>query len=300
MYPDYVVMNKSDLLATKGLSLDRLRALLAVSDAGGIARAAPGDATRQSQLSRQLGELERALGVRLRARDGRVLGLTAAGRELASAARDLVRRLEEVRAHGEDAELELTVGAGDGVLSWWVVPALAGMKRRARASLVALSSEAAIERLALGELDVALVRRTAVPRPMRARAIGGADEVLMVPRAKAKRGMTAGEALRAVPLAVTTGEPGAWAHAKTVLRRLGVAPRGVLACETFPLVCRAVATGGYAGWLPLRARREAGDVVVLDEPGVARRGVALAIVWTASLERRGGAMPWLEELCGRL
>ena len=238
-------MPESTLLATKGLSLDRLRALLAVADAGGIARAAPGDATRQSQLSRQLGELERALGVRLTARDGRARVLTAAGRELASAARDLVRRLEDVRAHGANAELQLTLGAGDGVLSWWVVPAVAAMKRRAR-------------------------------------------------------GMSAAKALATVPLAVTTGEPGAWSHATSVLRRLGVTPRGMLACETFPLVCRAVASGTYAGWLPLRARREAGDVVVMDDPGVARRGVGLAVVWTAGLERRAGAVEWLDELCTRL
>ena len=45
-----------------GLSLDRLNSFLQVAEARGLARAAPGDPVRQSQLSRQLKELENALG----------------------------------------------------------------------------------------------------------------------------------------------------------------------------------------------------------------------------------------------
>lgn len=41
----------------KGMSLERLDAFLAVLEAGGIARAAPGQPVRQSQLSRQISEL---------------------------------------------------------------------------------------------------------------------------------------------------------------------------------------------------------------------------------------------------
>ena len=52
-------------MTAKGLSLERLASFLAVVDARGIARAAPGQPVRQSQLSRQIGELERALGVAL-------------------------------------------------------------------------------------------------------------------------------------------------------------------------------------------------------------------------------------------
>lgn len=290
-------MDENELLGTKGLSLERLQSLLLVHAAGGIARAAPGNATRQSQLSRQLGELETALGVPLTEKQGRTLVLTAAGRELATAARDLVDGLVRVRSRAEDAELRITIGAGDGVLSWWVVPALARMKHRARVTLVALSSDAVIERLALGEVDVGIVRRTEVPKPMRTRSIGAADEVLMVPRAKCKRGATAADVLANVPIAATTGEPGALAHAKSVLRRLGIEPKSMLECETFPMVCRAVATGEYAGWLPMRAREEAGDVAVFDDVGVARKGVGLAIAWTGRLDRRAGVGAWVEELC---
>lgn len=296
-YHDCIVMDENELLGTKGLSLERLQSLLLVHAAGGIARAAPGNATRQSQLSRQLGELETALGVPLTEKQGRTLVLTAAGRELATAARDLVDGLVRVRSRAEDAELRITIGAGDGVLSWWVVPALARMKHRARVTLVALSSDAVIERLALGEVDVGIVRRTEVPKPMRTRSIGAADEVLMVPRAKCKRGATAADVLANVPIAATTGEPGALAHAKSVLRRLGIEPKSMLECETFPMVCRAVATGEYAGWLPMRAREEAGDVAVFDDVGVARKGVGLAIAWTGRLDRRAGVGAWVEELC---
>jgi DNA-binding transcriptional LysR family regulator len=46
-----------NLFSERGLSLDRLKVLIEVRDAGSIAQAAPGDPVRQSQYSRQLREL---------------------------------------------------------------------------------------------------------------------------------------------------------------------------------------------------------------------------------------------------
>ncbi len=60
------------LFAKRGLSLDRLRVLCEVADAGGIARAARNDPTRQSQFSRQLKELEDFFEVELTRRQARV------------------------------------------------------------------------------------------------------------------------------------------------------------------------------------------------------------------------------------
>src|SRR5689334_689413 len=60
--PDYPVMFEN-LFSDRGLSIDRLRVLVEVHDAGGIAQAAPGDPVRQSQYSRQLRELSEFFGV---------------------------------------------------------------------------------------------------------------------------------------------------------------------------------------------------------------------------------------------
>ncbi len=50
------------LFSERGLSLDRLKVLIEVRDAGSIAQAAPGDPVRQSQYSRQLRELSEFFG----------------------------------------------------------------------------------------------------------------------------------------------------------------------------------------------------------------------------------------------
>ena len=64
---------------TQGLSIERLESFLAIAEAGGIAKAAPGNPSRQSQLSRQLREVQAALGVRLVAPAVRGVALTAEG-----------------------------------------------------------------------------------------------------------------------------------------------------------------------------------------------------------------------------
>ena len=51
------------LFTVSGLSLDRLRTFLRVAEAGNLAKAAKGDATQQSQFSRQIKELEAFFGV---------------------------------------------------------------------------------------------------------------------------------------------------------------------------------------------------------------------------------------------
>src|SRR5262249_14003214 len=99
-----------------GLSLDRLRSFLAVADAGAIARAAPGDPVRQSQLSRQIGELEQFFGHGLVERRGRGLALTRAGEHLAVTVRELIAGLHDVAAVAEDAPIAAALGAGDSLL----------------------------------------------------------------------------------------------------------------------------------------------------------------------------------------
>ncbi|RYE84787.1 MAG: hypothetical protein EOO75_17705, partial [Myxococcales bacterium] len=167
---------------------------------------------------------------------------------------------------------------------------------RARVQLVTLSSPDILDRLAVGELDAGLVRRADVPPPLRSRALGRVDEALFVPRRLVRPGASPEAQLDGLPLAVTTGEPGAAEHADAVLRRLGVAPGARLSCETYPQAARAVASGAWAGWLPVRAAPDAGEAVMLRTRGLLRPAVSLALVWHPRLERRRGALAWLESL----
>ena len=111
------------LPSLRGLSLDRLSSFLQIADAGGLARAAPGDPIRQSQLSRQLKDLESALEQPLFLRTGRGMDLTAAGASLARVIRELGQGLTDVAA-AEQGPVRVALGAGDSVLQWLVLPRL--------------------------------------------------------------------------------------------------------------------------------------------------------------------------------
>jgi DNA-binding transcriptional LysR family regulator len=72
-----------DIFTLKGLSFDRLRAFIAVFESESVTRAAGGDPTRQSQYSRQIRELEEALGVKLFDRRNRSEFICSAGNHFA-------------------------------------------------------------------------------------------------------------------------------------------------------------------------------------------------------------------------
>ena len=112
------------LFAERGLSLDRLKVLIAVRDAGSIAQAAPGDPVRQSQYSRQLRELSEFFGCEVAQRRGKILKLTEQGERLAELAREQLRSLDDFRAECKQTSVAFTIGAGDSLIQWLVIPRL--------------------------------------------------------------------------------------------------------------------------------------------------------------------------------
>ena len=116
-------------LTRKGLSLERLRSFLRVAEAGGFARAAPAEPVTQSQLNRQVRELEDALGCALFERRGRHVELTVSGERLAAVVRDLLSGLSEVST-GESRRTTVSLGAGDSVVQWVLLPAVAALRAK--------------------------------------------------------------------------------------------------------------------------------------------------------------------------
>src|SRR5688572_20548346 len=101
------------LFSERGLSLDRLKVLIEVRDAGSIAQAAPGDPVRQSQYSRQLRELSEFFGCEVTQRRGKILKLTSQGERLAELAREYLRSLDDFRAECKQQSVAFSIGAGD-------------------------------------------------------------------------------------------------------------------------------------------------------------------------------------------
>src|SRR5881409_3442212 len=99
------------LFADRGLSLDRLRALLKVAATGSIVKAAAGDAIKQSQYSRQIKELEDFFQAKLTERQGKGIHLTAKGTELARISRFFLRGLANFQRGCLAQEQSFRIGA---------------------------------------------------------------------------------------------------------------------------------------------------------------------------------------------
>ena len=221
-----------------GLSLDRLHSFLQVADAGGLSRAAPGDPVRQSQLSRQLKDLETALKQPLFLRTGRGLELTPAGSALARVVRELGQGLTDVAA-AERGPVRVSLGAGDSVLQWLVLPKLGELQAAlsgVQLELGALGSDGVVSALQEHRIDLGLLRASEALGELKTVRLGQVSYALFCAAGRGK-----------LPLAVPTTERGL----EPALARLGPAALG---CESFPQVAQAVRSGSFTGVLPTFAR----------------------------------------------
>lgn len=247
-----------ELFARRGLSLERMHSFLAVADAGSIAKAAGSDPVKQSQFSRQIGELEEFFGVRLTRRQGRSLVLTTSGRELATMIRGQFDGLEGFLQNATDAPVEMSIGAGDSLISWLILPRLAAFQSRyprLRVKVHNLRSRDIIERLGEMRLDFGLVRAKTVRPPLRQARLGNVPFLLFVPKALLKQAprLSPMEMLARFPIATLGSDGDFFEGLIDEARRRKTEINFKLLTESFPQAARAVMTGHYAAVLPAHA-----------------------------------------------
>ena len=278
------------LFQRRGLSIDRLLSFLMVADAGGLAAAAPRNNTRQSQLSRQISELEEFFGKPLVERRGRGIALTPVGAHLAVVLRELVTGLQDVASASEsDALLQLRVslGAGDSLLHAWVIPRIGTTLGGVSLTLKALSSADVLPRLIDARLDFGIVRTADIPASLRSKVLGTVDYALYVPKQLRTKGPIK-HMLQSLPLAMQNGDPEFNERLTTAFEKAGIKLTPSLVCETFPQAQRAVATGRYAAVLPTFARAELPEKSFdeIRDPALGRHASKVSLVWAARLERQ--------------
>lgn len=271
------------LLARSGLSLDRLASFVAIADAGGLSAAARGDAVRQSQMSRQLKELETFFGTALIERRRGVFRLTPTGRDLVQIVRPALAGLEDLGRRCGGEPLDVHLGAGESVLVWKLVPRLGGVlaaDAAVRFTLHNLRTADILARLREGRLDLGIVRQSAVEDGLASVPAGEVRHALFVarpqgagarsaspdaaPRGKVRRrAMAAGtmgagsvdpeEVLGRAPVAVLEGNEAAGEAVESWAREAGVALRVGLRCTSLVQVAAAVEHLGMAAVLPVWA-----------------------------------------------
>jgi DNA-binding transcriptional LysR family regulator len=281
-----------ELLSRRGLSLDRLHSFLKVAEAGGIARAAGDDVVRQSQFSRQIGELEEFFGTQLTTRHGRVLALTEAGRELAALVRGQLRGFEDFLKSRSDELIEVQIGAGDSLLTWLLIPKLEAFQRefpRVQVKICNLRSGEIIQRVAEMRLDFGLARAGLVRPPLKHHVLGRVDYRLFVPKKFQRQAahLTPLEMLVKFPIATLGSDAAFFGSVLRSAERRGSLVNLRLVTESFPQAARAVLSGGYAGILPAHA---AGDLepfgaVAFELPFLREETRKVALVWNARLLR---------------
>jgi DNA-binding transcriptional LysR family regulator len=164
-----------------GLSLDRLKTFCMVVRAGSITAAAADDPNRQSQFSRQIKDLEEAIGKQLVKKEGKSLKPTAAGLELAALAGAFFAGLDDLRTEA-DAK-PITLAGGESIIRWVVVPGISRLTNPTfQWNLKSMRTKQTLEALLNGTTDLGVVREDAVTEDFVQKPVGAIEYIWVFPR----------------------------------------------------------------------------------------------------------------------
>lgn len=272
-----------------GVSIDRLHTLCAVFEAGTIALAAGPDPNRQSQFSRQLKELEKAIGTPLFQRVGKTLQPNEAGRRVALAAQTFFGALDDVMNAAVARAETVRLGAGEAVLRWLVMPHLAELmsgEPPLRFDVQNLTTELALREVLSGGVDLIIVRTDAVAHSLQSEVIKTLRYVLAVPRSllRSREGAEVFEG-RPLPFAELAGDGFFAKTVKATAAALGLNLRPVLQAQTFSLLVSAVESGTAAAFLPDVAARSLPEerFALVSAEGMGALNRSLSLVWSAEV-----------------
>ena len=294
----------SPLLARSGLSLDRLASFVEIADASGLAAASEGDPVRQSQLSRQLKDLEEFFGLSLIERRRGVFRLTEAGQGLYDVARHALTQLDDFERRCNHQSADVHLGAGESTLVWLVVPRLqhvfAGAPRAAF-TLHNLQSEEISARLRDGRLDFGILRRTADVGDSQSLPLGEVRYALFLPQRDLANGQaeSLSRLLSRLPFAALEGNNAATQMLSKWTERRRGRLNIRLRCTSLVQVAAAVADLGMAAVLPCWCERAftSRDVTRVELPALKSLATPLRLVWT---RRQAAIRPFLGSLAKEL
>ena len=294
-------MNHFDV---SGLSLDRLHSFLQVVEAGGQAKAAKGDPTRQSQFSRQIRELERFFGVALTRRVGRRIEITDDGLRLAGMIRRQFREIDDFRESMAGRSVSVRIGSQGSVIDWLLLPRLYAIQEalgNVMVEMEQLRTADVVRAVADGRIDFGIVREDAVAAETKRWPLGKVGYALFAANALWK----GSDSVRAILQKVPVGEllpggqfPTRW---RSWLDKEGLHPRIVTRVSSFTDLARAVQAGHAAAVLPEVAAVDFDPKKFKHLPVEALKARKLVLIANArNLERIGGGREVESRLSGVL
>ncbi len=286
------------LFSKGGLSLDRLRSFMQMAQAGSIAKAAPGDTNRQSQISRQIRELEQFFGTELTRRKGKTLSLSNSGERLALLIREQLQDLEDFRKEQAGQAKSFVIGAGASVLEWLVVPALPAISQHLSGATLQTESHRSrslADAVRDGRVDLAIIRQNAAPAGNHCALIMKMAFHLCIPRVLLKRGITEREAAKPAfwqTLPFAAGRDGGQTDTavRAAMADAGVDFQPRFECGSMLQVRQLVELGACAGILPSLGMHGLDEKRTLSLPFSPLKdyGRALVLYWNPRQMRRRG------------
>lgn len=249
-----------ELFQRRGLSLDRLQALVRVADAASLISAAGNNPVLQSQFSRQLRDLENFFECSLTKRNGKNLVMSSAGHRLAQLSRLYLSGLHDFMQEQKKEPRVIRVGAGERLSRWLLAPLLGAMPDADRVTFAFenLRSTDIIAKLHSHELDFGLVRSAKpIPRPLKATRLGVMRYAYFATDANMPSPGTRNRSGRGHPRIADIHDARRQQIHGDVFRTLfgrNVTPAFV--CSSLPAVAHLVQSGLAGGVLPVMAERE--------------------------------------------
>jgi DNA-binding transcriptional LysR family regulator len=263
-----------DLFRQQGLSMDRLYALVRLSETGSLIAAAKGDSGLQSRYSHYLRELAGFFGTELTERSGKSIRLTAAGEELVQMVRKQFSDLVDFKNQIHDEPHIFLIGAGDSLLQWLLIPAIGTLRRPGqpfRFALKNLRTAEIVAQLQEHRLEFGILRLDAVPRGLQFEDICVVKHAVFVPeRLVPRRGLlTLRQALLDCSHAALASDGQMSQGVQEIAQTLGGQFRPELICDSLAQCLAAVKTGSYAAILPMKSWTPSAEMqchVVEDTP----------------------------------
>jgi DNA-binding transcriptional LysR family regulator len=275
MFHDARLMNLP-FFSHKGLSIERLRAFCAVVETGSVIGAADGDPVRQSQISRQVKDLEDALQVRLFDRVNRRLIPTEVGHELAMMTTSYFAGLAEITNPEHQIGETIRIAGAETVFSGFIVPRFDRMREalpQFRFALMQHRTDEATQMVKTGRADVAVVRETANLEGLDRAALGIVRYQLAIPRCllpgRQREGLGR---LKGLPMATLSGTGELNRTLLDILDSAQAEVRRVAESDTFYVLRELVLTGTVAAVLPEQVTKSLPTefVAVISLPELAR------------------------------
>jgi LysR family cyn operon transcriptional activator len=240
------------IFSESGVSLARLQSLEKVVRAGSITRVAPGDATIQSQLSKQITDLEKSLGLQLLDRTRKPHSPTEAARRLADACGCFVREVEEVVAAASGLQRPITVGAGEVVIREFLIPKIGRQKKgkeTVRWVMRNLQRGKIQEGLAAEWLDVGIASGLVQDGNVKVAKLESYGFKLLLPKDD-KPDKSGWKRLTDLPVAMLDGDTGFRQVVVDSCRAQGVELVIGAECTSFPQAVNLAEVAGWAVFVP--------------------------------------------------